>query len=323
MDPHPPHLEAARFRSADLPARERVAAWREFFAPRIFGAEIEPLANRPFEVDVSIRQMPLVTTMTAFSSLARVARSPHLLADGRDCLGLIVSSTPSLAHGAATDMMLQPGDGLIASATRPLTTLTELPARYLGIFVAPGALAASVDPSAVRRVPAQSVPLRYLTRYLEFAGSLVSDDPTVGRAIETHVLDLLSLVMGARADDAALASARGLRAARLQAIKADIAQHRSHAMPTIEHLATRHGVTPRHIQRLFEAEGTTFSNHVRQCRLLEAHRMLRDPRCAQWKISTIAYEAGFAELSYFNRSFRRQFGLTPGDVRRLGEVSEP
>jgi AraC-like DNA-binding protein len=29
----------------------------------------------------------------------------------------------------------------------------------------------------------------------------------------------------------------------------------------------------------------------------------------------VAYEAGFGDLSYFNRTFRRRYGATPSDVR--------
>jgi AraC-like DNA-binding protein len=42
---------------------------------------------------------------------------------------------------------------------------------------------------------------------------------------------------------------------------------------------------------------------------------LRDPRATRLKISEIALEAGFPDLSHFNRSFRRRFGNTPSAVR--------
>jgi len=42
---------------------------------------------------------------------------------------------------------------------------------------------------------------------------------------------------------------------------------------------------------------------------------LSDPRLAEQTISTIAYEAGFGDLSHFNRAFRRRYGETPSDVR--------
>ena len=46
-----------------------------------------------------------------------------------------------------------------------------------------------------------------------------------------------------------------------------------------------------------------------------AHRMLTDPRYVARSISAIAFEAGFGDLSYFNRTFRRRYGATPSDVR--------
>ena len=50
-------------------------------------------------------------------------------------------------------------------------------------------------------------------------------------------------------------------------------------------------------------------------RLACAHRLLTDPRLAAEKISSIAVDAGFGDLSYFNRAFRRRFGETPSGIR--------
>ena len=50
-------------------------------------------------------------------------------------------------------------------------------------------------------------------------------------------------------------------------------------------------------------------------RLSRAHRMLSNPVLAERTISTIAYEAGFGDLSHFNRAFLRRYGATPSDVR--------
>jgi AraC-like DNA-binding protein len=43
--------------------------------------------------------------------------------------------------------------------------------------------------------------------------------------------------------------------------------------------------------------------------------MLTSPRCAELPIGTIAYEAGFGDLSNFNHAFRRAYGMSPSDVR--------
>ena len=77
----------------------------------------------------------------------------------------------------------------------------------------------------------------------------------------------------------------------------------------------RHRVTTRYVQLLFEHEGTTFSEYVLNKRLARAHRMLSDPRYVGWTVSAIALEAGFGDVSYFNRCFRRRYGATPTQLR--------
>jgi AraC-like DNA-binding protein len=74
-----------------------------------------------------------------------------------------------------------------------------------------------------------------------------------------------------------------------------------------------------HIQKLFETEGTTFTEYVMERRLVEASRMLSDPRFADRTISEVAGNAGFGDLSYFNRAFRRLYGATPSDVRAAAQ----
>jgi AraC-like DNA-binding protein len=44
--------------------------------------------------------------------------------------------------------------------------------------------------------------------------------------------------------------------------------------------------------------------------------MLVSPRFAYLRISDIALEVGFADLSWFNRQFRRRFGASPSDIRQ-------
>jgi AraC-like DNA-binding protein len=43
--------------------------------------------------------------------------------------------------------------------------------------------------------------------------------------------------------------------------------------------------------------------------------MLADPACAGRTVSAIALEAGFGDVSYFNRRFRRRYGMSPSDAR--------
>lgn len=107
----------------------------------------------------------------------------------------------------------------------------------------------------------------------------------------------------------------GLRAARRAAILREI--DRRSADPDLSALtiARQLGVTPRYVHLLLEETGKSFSHHVLERRLEKAAALLGDPRWRHRKIAAVAAEAGFADLSYFNRAFRRHFGATPSDIR--------
>ena len=144
--------------------------------------------------------------------------------------------------------------------------------------------------------------------------------PALCRAAVTHVHDLIALAIGATGDGAELASRRGLRAARLRAVKADILSNLGTRDLTVSAVARRQGVTPRYVHMLFEAEGTTFSQFVLSQRLMLARRRLADPLRDQMTITEIAYETGFGDLSYFNRMFRRNYGATPREMRNNVDI---
>jgi AraC-like DNA-binding protein len=101
----------------------------------------------------------------------------------------------------------------------------------------------------------------------------------------------------------------------LRATKTYIIENISCREISIGSVATHFGMTPRYLQRLFENDGTTFSAFVLERRLARAHRMLYEPHTVQRRVSAIAYDVGFGDLSYFNRCFRRLYGATPLDIR--------
>jgi AraC-like DNA-binding protein len=84
-------------------------------------------------------------------------------------------------------------------------------------------------------------------------------------------------------------------------------------------LARRHRLQPRYIQRLFETDGTTFSEFLVGQRLAHAHRMLTDPRKLDQNIGAVAFACEFGDLSYFNRCFRSLYGSVPSHFRAMAQ----
>jgi AraC-like DNA-binding protein len=176
---------------------------------------------------------------------------------------------------------------------------------------------ADLDSAYCRPIPRDTPSLRLLKRYLGVFD--VTDEalaaPAVQHSAVTHIYDLLALVLGATRDAAHIAEARGMRAARLKAIKDDIARHLREESLSVGAVAARHKVTPRYVQRLFEESGVTFTEYVIAQRLARAHRLVCDPQLSERTLTAIARDVGFGDRSYFNRAFRRRYGVTPSDLR--------
>ncbi len=110
---------------------------------------------------------------------------------------------------------------------------------------------------------------------------------------------------------------RGLAVARLIAIKADVDMNLVHGDVSLSAVATRHGLSFRSVQRLFEREALTFTGFVLGRRLAYAYWLLVGTKTDDRTICDAAFGAGFNDLSYFNRTFRRRYGVTPSEVRGL------
>lgn len=82
---------------------------------------------------------------------------------------------------------------------------------------------------------------------------------------------------------------------------------------TIADIADDLGMSLRQLQRGFAAIGTTPTKYLLTKRMEHAKRGMDDRRSGRRAdlISTIAYEAGFSDLSYFQRCFRKAFGASP------------
>jgi AraC-like DNA-binding protein len=79
-------------------------------------------------------------------------------------------------------------------------------------------------------------------------------------------------------------------------------------------VARDQGISPRYLQRLIETTGTTFTGHVIELRLQRAFVLLIAARHDPRRISDIALQAGFSDISHFNRLFRTRFGDTPSGI---------
>ena len=304
----------------DMPERERPTLLRECLARAGVHYELCAVRDTPFHVDLAMNAFPGLMVVMGDLHASRRCGARELAAETRDDATLLVNlkGAHRIEQGGR-DLVLDEGEAAFTSCS-DLSVMTHSGAsQMLGLRFPKAGLAPLVDGLSdrlVRRIPRDLPALRLIRSYL----SVTWDDqahagPEVQRTLVTHVYDVMAVMMGATRDAAATAQARGLHAARLDAVKQDIDSCVALQNLSVDALAQRHRCTVRSIQRMFEAEGTTFTEYVLERRLARAHQLLGDPHRWGDKISAVALDCGFGDVSYFNRMFRRRYGTSPSEVR--------
>ncbi|MDE5441185.1 helix-turn-helix domain-containing protein [Bradyrhizobium sp. CSA207] len=135
------------------------------------------------------------------------------------------------------------------------------------------------------------------------SGDLYAD--SVGTALAIQLLGMT--------DHEPLRSGR-LSSQQLKRVLDFIDGHLDHPL-TLDRLSREAGVSSSHLRTWFKvATGMTVHRYVLRRRLERARFLIlnRDLRTSE-----VALEAGFAHQSHLSRWMRREFGHTPGDLRRM------
>jgi AraC-like DNA-binding protein len=318
----PADYMALRLATDPVPPRDRAAVMREIFGRIILNLELEPDPDVALRVDFKLQSLSGLKIVTGTSRGVISRRTRALLGDSNDDLFLSLNESEvfSITHrGRSVDM--QAGDAVLASCAEPVS-FRRAHGRAIGLRIPRAAfahMAPAVEDLTGRLIHHQNEPLQLLRRYVN---SLEASDalstPELRHLVVCHVHDLLALALDATGDARAQAAGRGLKAARLRAIKAHVTRGLGGGDLSVDAVAAAHHLTQRYVQRLFEEEGTTFSLFVSHQRLARAYRLLHDPRRAGQAVGVIAYECGFGDISHFNRTFRRLYDCSPSEVRQLG-----
>ena len=67
--------------------------------------------------------------------------------------------------------------------------------------------------------------------------------------------------------------------------------------------------------------GMTFTSYLNKLRLTEAARLLTEKN--ETTVAEIAYSVGYANVSYFNKLFKEEYGCTPKAFRTLADQQDP
>lgn len=127
-----------------------------------------------------------------------------------------------------------------------------------------------------------------------------------------HILNMLSCIMS----DQHLNHQKDKKSMYLfEQIECYILKNLNNISLDIHHIAHCFKVSTRYISKLFQMRNTTFGQFLLLNRLKKIKYVLQSTSHQSHSIQQIAYGAGFVDMSYFSREFKRIYGVTPSEFR--------
>lgn len=297
------------------PNRDPIREWREQYARHCLRLDFEPRNGAPFHFSLKpILEQPRVARTRL--SPGAVFRDAELVRDGDDNFGLLISQSREIdTTHQGREVRLGFGDATMMQASRPGSAGSRESFGFSEVMVSPAewdARSACPGDAVMRRLPRRSEALQLLRGYIR---SLEKGAAEACEVVRRHVVDLVVLAATPhRPIGESRASA--VVAARLAAVLGQIAACFQDPELSVSAVAQCQGISRRYLQRLLELSGISFTARGNELRLQRALALLGEPH--KRRISDIALEAGFSDISHFNRLFRARFGDTPRAVRAHG-----
>jgi len=298
-----------------LDDRQRFLFFAELFEHFSNTGELDPAPDVPFRA--AMNSIHIGTTMLGrcdgtFTTVRRERRQVLETNDDRYCLARNTGDRAAQVVHRGREFTMRPGAMVLLKLDETFFSADGASyKRFTNVHLPMAALravVAGVDDLVGRELE----PGGALSLAMDYSDLLLRHPAAVdeaGIAIAQHLMDLASLGLGARGELALAAQRGGLRAVRLNAVLVILSRRFAEPDFSAHKLATAAGLSERYVNELLYETGASFTMRLNELRLRKAAELLAQR--GERRISDIAFECGFNDLSYFNRCFRRRFGLTP------------
>jgi AraC-like DNA-binding protein len=304
---------AAAFITRRMP-HDPLREWQERYSRSGTRLGFKPETDAPFCSSVeSICNSPRIVRSTLSPGL--LFRDRKMVRDGDDNVSLVVSLGRALSvRHRKREACLARNEAIIFQADAPGSAGTRQRLSVLEVSIAqrewearntrPGDMLMNV---INRNSQTLSLLLGYI-RVLPKTGLLST--AKARDLVGCHLIDLV--ILAVKEPPLGESQIDCVVAARRAAMLDYITSHFCDPNLSGSRLAERLGISQRYLQRLLEATGKTFTEHVNELRLDRAFLLLSGG--ANKRVSDIAFQVGYTDLTNFYRHFRSRFGDTPKGV---------
>ncbi len=302
-----------------LPVKQRAEWLREMIGREFADVEISPPTEARLFNETTIyrwEDLRLSSIRSNAITIERLSKEPAKIRQDVYLAVVLLSGSYSLEQDGRA-VALRPGDMTIYDATRPhrivcpgsfSKLIVSIPRSKLKARVGGVERCSTLQIAGDRGVG--SVASAFLRSCAEQAQALSESEFA---ALSENCIDLLVLALAAvgRQEDG-VSFGRSASRARVRNF---VERNLSNPELDAAMVASGVGMSSRYINDILSDEGMPLMRHVLSLRLEKCRRELSF--FAGMPITEIAFRWGFNDMSHFSRSFKRRFGCSPRDYRRI------
>jgi AraC family transcriptional regulator, positive regulator of tynA and feaB len=305
------------FTTHDLHPRDRIPFWVDVATQTYFrhGFNARPESFVASVYGATLGNLVLSTCSCGPCDVSRT--QSDVSHDGIDdiILGVRLSGRSILSRDEG-DLVVDPGTIYLQDVGRPLEINFLTQSKSIFVNIPRQALRARIGEGITGKTVSTRTPVAGLAA--EFLIMLAArtdalEEPVQARLAE-QALDLIALALTASDGTPKLSSPRASALLRLKMV---INARLSDPSLKPADAAAAAGISVRYANDLLAEENLSIERYILKRRLARCRSALEDPLQAQRMIGEIAFSWGFSDHSHFTRRFRSEFGMSPGDCRRL------
>jgi AraC-like DNA-binding protein len=306
-----------------LDDRARLQAWDRFLTNFYAALRMDGLPDAPFHAQfegAAIGQFHIGRVRGSISRFERTMAQVAAQMSDDYVIALNLGGATLKYRQVAREIDVEPGVGMFCTNSEPGEVLATQNNAWLFLGM-PRALIHQIHPGAEdllgQALDARNPGLRHLHRYLDMllTAEDLPEDPALVQHVDMTLSDIIAVALGGEREMAHITRVGGARAGHLRDVLREIKTGFGRSDFSPDDLCRKLTISPRYLQALLAETGTTFSERVTELRLLKARSLLGAASHRHRKISEIAYECGFGDVSYFNRRFKARFGTSPTEFR--------
>jgi len=301
-------------------ARERFGYWHDTIARNLLDLDFGLVDETPFEATFSCASIDALNLSRVNASAHKVSRSEASIArSGSDHVILnFVLAGSMVAEQDGRSTVVGAGEAVACDTRRPYSLRMDGPIELINVGLPRQSLAHAV--AGLQRITAVNLNLNSLLCPVAFSylGTLLDHLASLSDASSRSVANSLSELIAGLLIDASQGKPTpqsDYRDLTLMRIKDFVERNLDDFDLNPAMVASALRLSPRYMNQMLEAEGTSLSRYIWRRRLERAAADLRNTALNSLSISSIALNNGFSDLSHFSKSFRDRYGRSPRDYR--------